>query len=78
MQVRAFRTRQFRAGNSAAVRLPADMAYPDGTDLVVIREGDRIIVEPRKTLVQALDLLQKIGRTHCLARPEFVESERDW
>ncbi|EGY28886.1 SpoVT / AbrB protein [Candidatus Regiella insecticola 5.15] len=46
-----FNTRQFRAGNSQAVRIPAEMAFPPKTELVVHREGNRIIVEPKeKTL----------------------------
>jgi antitoxin VapB len=36
-----FNTRQFQAGNSQAVRLPADIAFPPKTELVVTREGEK-------------------------------------
>lgn len=43
---RVFHTRQFKAGNSLAVRIPAGMAFPPNTKLTIIREGNRLIVEP--------------------------------
>jgi len=43
-----FQTRQFRVGNSQAVRLPSNMAYPPGTELTVTRKGERIIIEPKE------------------------------
>jgi antitoxin VapB len=33
---KVFHTRQFKAGNSAAVRIPANMAFPHHTNLVRI------------------------------------------
>lgn len=44
--MKTFTTRQFRAGDSQAVLIPANMAFPPKTELLVIREGDRIIIEP--------------------------------
>lgn len=76
---RTFVTRQFMAGNSPAVRIPMDMAFPHKTELVVIREGDRIIVEPKeKTLGDLPKLFQALGKHFTGGRPEFDESERDW
>jgi len=40
-----FHTRQFMAGNSPAVRIPMGMTFPGKTEVVVMRDGDRIIVE---------------------------------
>jgi len=37
-----FNTRQFRARNSQAIRIPSGMALPPKTELIVHREGDRI------------------------------------
>ncbi|HES77141.1 MAG TPA: AbrB/MazE/SpoVT family DNA-binding domain-containing protein [bacterium] len=80
---KVFHTRQFKAGNSLAVRIPVGMAFPHQTRLVVTREGDRIIVEPEApnlghipALFAALGAGQSAG--HNGERPEFVEAERAW
>jgi antitoxin VapB len=74
-----FITRQFMAGNSPAVRIPTDMAFPHKTELVVIREGDRIIVEPKeKTLGDIPKLFHALGKSFVGGRPEFDETERNW
>ena len=74
-----FVTRQFMAGNSPAVRIPVNMAFPNKTELVVVREGDRIIIEPKeKTLGEIPALFQKLGEYFVGDRPEFDEKERDW
>jgi len=60
-----FHTRQFMAGNSPAVRLPMGMAFPDKTELVVIRHGNRIIVEPQEeSLAKAPALFAKPAKHH--------------
>ncbi|MDR1124483.1 MAG: AbrB/MazE/SpoVT family DNA-binding domain-containing protein [Deltaproteobacteria bacterium] len=74
-----FVTRQFMAGNSPAVRIPANMAFPPKTELVVVREGDRIIVEPKeKKLGDIPKLLHALNENFVGGRPEFDETERDW
>jgi antitoxin VapB len=76
---RAFVTRQFMAGNSPAVRIPASMAFPHRTELVVSREGDKIIVEPKEqTLGDVPGLLHRLNACFVGGRPEFEETERDW
>jgi antitoxin VapB len=74
-----FITRQFRAGNSQAVRIPADMAFLPKTELVVRREGDRIVIEPKeKNLGDVPRLLHALKNSFIGDRPEFDETERDW
>ncbi|MDR3214457.1 MAG: AbrB/MazE/SpoVT family DNA-binding domain-containing protein [Azoarcus sp.] len=74
-----FVTRQFMAGNSPAVRIPVAMAFPDKTELVIVREGNRIIVEPKeKTLGDVPRLLHALNPYFVGDRPEFEETERDW
>jgi antitoxin VapB len=77
-----FTTRQFKAGNSQAVRLPADIAFPPKTELVVTREGEKIIIQPLEKTMEDIPLLfaslKKYVVGGVLARPEFIESERDW
>ena len=67
-----FHTRQFVAGNSAAVRIPASMAFPPKTELVVTREGNTIKVEPlTPTLKDVPRLFVELGKFHSGQRPEF-------
>jgi len=74
-----FRTRQFMAGNSPAVRIPVGMAFPDKTELVVIRDGNRIIVEPQKETLESVPaLFAKLGKRHNRQRPEFMDAQRTW
>jgi antitoxin VapB len=74
-----FNTRQFRAGNSQAVRIPSEMAFPPKTELVVHREGDRIIVEPKeRKLGEVPKLFSALDKYFVGDRPDFEETERDW
>jgi len=74
-----FITRQFMAGNSPAVRIPTAMAFPNKTELVVMREGDRIIVEPKeKTLGCIPELLHSLNENFVGERQEFIDADRDW
>jgi antitoxin VapB len=75
----SFSTRQFQAGNSQAVRIPANMAFPPKTQLVVRKDGNRLIIEPLEQPLDDLPLLfAKLGSSHHDGRPEFIDSERDW
>ena len=79
VQTRPFHTRQFRAGNSQAVRLPAKLAYPPETELTVTRVGDKIIIEPKEeTLAGFVNWLLSIGPQHDIQRVEMDMPERDW
>jgi antitoxin VapB len=76
---KVFHTRQFMAGNSPAVRIPAAMAFPPKTELLVVREGNRIIVEPQEETLEGVPaLFAAMGKNHNKERPEFVEAERKW
>ncbi|MCW5233363.1 antitoxin [Verminephrobacter eiseniae] len=77
MSIATFTTRQFRAGNSQAVRLPSEMAFPSKTELSIRREGDRIIIEPKeKTLADLPLLFAALKNFHSGTRPEFEAEER--
>jgi antitoxin VapB len=45
------RSRTFRSGNSEALRLPKDVAFGDGVELVLIRAGDVMTVYPVATTI---------------------------
>ncbi len=77
-----YTTRQFQAGNSQAVRLPASMAFPPKTELIVTREGEKIIVQPVEKTMESVPQLFAALKQHAiggkLTRPEFVEAKRNW
>ena len=77
--INIFTTRQFKAGNSQAVRIPTEMAFPPKTELNVHREGNRIIIEAvEKTLADLPLLFAALKPFHSGTRPEFEALERDW
>jgi len=74
-----FHTRQFKAGNSQAVRLPAHLAFPPDTELTLTRIGGKIIVEPAaETLDGFVDFLCALGGQHDGQRVDLDIPERDW
>lgn len=72
-------TKVFRSGNSLAVRLPRDMAFPEGTEVVVTRQGDSLLVSPARLDMAALVARLGLGPAPGpLARPEFKPPRRGW
>lgn len=41
-----YKSKVFKAGNSAAVRLPRDVAFALGTELTIERCGDTVTIRP--------------------------------
>ena len=75
--VQTFETRQFKAGNSQAVRIPAKLAFPPRTELKISRVGDKIIIEPRdETLAEFVTFLRSVGKFHDGKRVELDIPER--
>ena len=72
----------FTNNRTQAVRLPANMAFPHKTELIVTREGEKIIVQPvEKTMESVPQLFAALSQYAVggkLTRPEFVEAERNW
>lgn len=72
-------TKIFKSGNSLAVRLPRDVAFPEGTEVVVTRKGESLVVAPArldmKSLVARLGLAPAAP---ALERPEFKPPKRAW
>lgn len=64
------KTRLFRNGNSQAVRIPAEIAYPESdAELEIRREGDELRIRPvRRSLADALRKLIPV--------PDFMEGGR--
>lgn len=48
------RTKTFRSGNSEALRLPRDVAYGEGVELIVVRSGDVTTIYPASLSIEAM------------------------
>jgi antitoxin VapB len=66
------RTKAFKTGNSIAVRLPKEVAFEEGAELVVERNGDVMTIYPARRKTPA-DLVAELRK---LPRPPYIE-ERD-
>jgi antitoxin VapB len=64
-------SRTFRSGNSAALRLPKEVAYDGEVEVTIVRSGDVLTVYPKRPTVA--DMLARLGQ---LPRPDPVE-DRD-
>ena len=65
-------TKVFRNGNSQAVRIPAELAYPQtGMTLEIERIGDELRIRPaRRSLANVLDIFARFS-------PDFVAALKD-
>lgn len=63
------RTKAFRSGNSIAVRLPKEVAFEDGAELVVERSGDIVTIYP----APAGSLSELVERLNRLPRPSNID-----
>lgn len=63
------RTKAFRSGNSIAVRLPKEVAFEDGTELVVERSGDIVTIYP----APAGSLSELVERLNRLPQPSNID-----
>lgn len=68
-------TKVFRSGNSLAVRLPRDIAFPEGAEVQVTRQGESLVISPAR-----LDMKALVARLapSPLERPEFKPPKRAW
>ena len=65
------RTRLFRNGNSQAVRIPAELAYPTrDLELIIERQGDELRIRPARRRMG--DVLGKLARFS----PDFMAEGR--
>jgi len=69
--------RIFTSGNSQAIRVPKGLAYPQhGHDLVVRRDGDRLILEPAPVQDFSAAFWSLIGSLPDHERPPQVPQQR--
>lgn len=70
--------RVFRSGNSQAVRLPRDLAFPGHIhELVARREGNRLVLEPAPGGEFPAAFWDAIGQAPDFQRPAQVAQQRD-
>lgn len=62
------RSRTFKSGNSEAVRLPKDVAFGDGVELIIVRSGDVMTIYPAQMTVTAM-----LERLEALPVPSEIE-----
>ncbi len=67
------RTRTFKSGNSQAIRLPREIAYPDDTELVVERSGNVTTIYPAPKIT----IQEMLARLAALPKPPTVEERED-
>ncbi|MCC3245833.1 AbrB/MazE/SpoVT family DNA-binding domain-containing protein [Methylocystis sp. WRRC1] len=72
-------TKIFKSGNSLAVRLPREIAFAEGAEVIVTRQGESLVVSPARLDMPAL--VARLGAAPAPAaveRPEFRPPRRDW
>lgn len=70
--------RIFKSGNSQAVRLPKELAYPPHVhDLVARRDGERLILEPAHSRTFSPAFWSAIGSLPEFKRPPQVPQQRE-
>jgi antitoxin VapB len=65
------RSKTFKSGNSEALRLPRDVAYGEGVELVIVRSGDVMTIYPATMSIPSM-----IERLQSLPAPAAIE-QRD-
>lgn len=72
------RTKTFKSGNSEAVRLPKEIAFGEGVELVAVRSGDVLTLypAPKKSLAEMFEALRTLpgpGEVQERDKIEFPE-----
>jgi antitoxin VapB len=62
------RGRTFRSGNSEAIRLPKEVAFGEGVELVIVRSGDVMTIYPAATTI-----VEMVARLRALPAPPEIE-----
>jgi antitoxin VapB len=66
--MQTYRIKTFKSGNSQAVRLPKGFAYPEGTELEMVKEGSVIRLRPVRLSFE--DMVEELRK---LPKPNSVE-----
>jgi antitoxin VapB len=61
-------SRTFRSGNSEALRLPKEVSYGSGVEVIIERTGDVLTVRPKR-----LTMAELMRQLDALPAPDSVE-----
>lgn len=64
-------TRVFRSGNSQAVRIPKELAFPDGAELEITRVGDTLTLTPKR--VSVAEVVRRLAERRAPLMTEGLE-----
>ena len=68
------RTRTFKSGNSEALRLPRDVAYGEGVELVIVRSGDVMTIYPATaSIASMIEELQRLPKPSAIEQRDVEE-----
>lgn len=75
----SIQTKPFLAGNSQAIRLPKEFAYPENTPLILSKNNGVITICPVQDLGQVPALFAEIGEMMGeFERVELDDDGRNW
>ena len=63
------RSRTFKSGKSEAVRLPKEVAFGEGVELVIVRSGDMMTIYPAR-----MTATERVSRLQALPVPPAAET----
>lgn len=71
----AYTTKTFRSGNSEAVRLPKEIAFGEGVELEVRRNGDLVTLrpKPKRTMKELVEELRRMPRPARIQERDPIE-----
>jgi antitoxin VapB len=64
----------FRNGRNQAIRIPVEFELP-GEEATIRKEGDRLIIEPKKTGRNWLDVIEHYGPLSKAEWPDIDDSD---
>ncbi|WP_442755321.1 antitoxin [Methylocystis sp. JAN1] len=71
-------TKVFKSGNSLAVRLPREIAFPEGAEVVVTRQGESLMITPARLDMKTIVARLSLAPPPLVERLEFKPPKRDW
>lgn len=71
-------TKVFKAGNSAAVRLPKDLGFAPGTEVELVKEADGVRLRPVRRRIDLTGIAGSMPGIKPLPREDFDDPPRAW
>lgn len=66
----------FKNGNNQAIRLPKDFEFEGVTEVEITKEGESIILTPKRKSWTSFSNVEKADSDFLLDRPDLMESGR--